>query len=201
MRTRLIVLTLVLMGLLALGAPAFAQDACQSVAGNLVANCGFETGDFTGWTLSGNTGFTGLTGAPYNNSGSFGAFLGPVGSDGFLTQIINGNTLSFQYRQDPGFWGLDTVSLTAVVPCGANCTIYSLDFFLSNTGGTPNDFTILWNGVDLGQSIINKKKFRYTDFSGILEGSSSAVPEPGSMVLLGSGLFGLAGLVRRKLSL
>jgi len=29
-------------------------DVCGSIAGNVVANCGFETGDFSGWTLSGN---------------------------------------------------------------------------------------------------------------------------------------------------
>src|ERR1700744_4297388 len=28
--------------------------ACQSVPQNLVANCGFETGTFSSWTLSGN---------------------------------------------------------------------------------------------------------------------------------------------------
>jgi hypothetical protein len=31
-----------------------ASSVCDAVAGNLVTNCGFETGDFTGWTLSGN---------------------------------------------------------------------------------------------------------------------------------------------------
>ena len=34
---------------------------CDLVADNLVTNCGFETGDFTGWTQSGNTGFTGVS--------------------------------------------------------------------------------------------------------------------------------------------
>ncbi|MGA2219939.1 MAG: hypothetical protein ABSG51_17755 [Terracidiphilus sp.] len=30
-----------------------ASGSCTSIAGNLVANCGFETGDFTSWSLSG----------------------------------------------------------------------------------------------------------------------------------------------------
>src|SRR5215472_12516355 len=90
--------------------PAFAApDACQ-FAGNQVLNCGFETGDFTAWTLTGNTGFTGVTGSPYNYSGNFGAFLGPIGSDGFLSQsMLNGNTITFGFRQDPSYWGLDSI--------------------------------------------------------------------------------------------
>jgi len=31
-----------------------AANICAAVSGNLVSNCGFETGDFTSWTLSGN---------------------------------------------------------------------------------------------------------------------------------------------------
>jgi hypothetical protein len=31
-----------------------AISICSATAGNLVANCGFETGDFTSWTLTGN---------------------------------------------------------------------------------------------------------------------------------------------------
>src|SRR5271167_2878991 len=31
-----------------------AASICNAISGNLVSNCGFESGDFTGWTLSGN---------------------------------------------------------------------------------------------------------------------------------------------------
>ena len=87
---------------------------CDSVPGNLIVNCGFETGDFTGWTQSGNTGFTSVTGsfgriAP--NSGNFPACMGPVGSDGLLSQTFG-------------------------TQAGAT---YQISFYEANLGGSPRD--------------------------------------------------------------
>jgi len=51
-----ICLTLSLLALLAvMSAPlsAVGLSYCDGVAGNLIANCGFETGDFTDWALAG----------------------------------------------------------------------------------------------------------------------------------------------------
>ena len=180
-----------------MSSPAWANDICQ-VPGNLVQNCGFETGDFTGWTQSGNTGFTSVS-TFYAFSGNYGAQLGPVGSDGFLTQLV-----------------------------GDNSTTYFASFELYNDGGAPNDFTVYWNGVDVGPDLVDASNFSYTLFSGILAGNygagsneitfafrqdpsywgldsvvvrnTSTVPEPASLMLLGAGLLGLGGLVRRKLA-
>src|ERR1700680_3727262 len=92
-------------------------------ADNLVTNGSFETRDFTGWTRSGNLGFTGVEcpGAPFAGpgDGNCDALLGPVGSDGGLTQTLN--TL-------PG-------------------RLYDVTFDFRPDGGTPSDFSAVWAGA------------------------------------------------------
>src|SRR5947207_636214 len=53
-------------------------------------NPGFETGTFSGWTLTGNTGFSGITNDPaVVHSGNFAAVFGAVGSLTFLSQTVS----------------------------------------------------------------------------------------------------------------
>ncbi|HVM47815.1 MAG TPA: immunoglobulin domain-containing protein [Candidatus Acidoferrum sp.] len=58
-----------------------------SLGPNLVRNGGFETGNFSAWTQSGNTRSTSVTNAAaYVHSGNYGAQLGPDGNAGVLLQ-------------------------------------------------------------------------------------------------------------------
>jgi methionine-rich copper-binding protein CopC len=102
-----------------------------------IVNGGFETGDFTGWTQSGDLSFTGV-GTGTVHSGTYSAFLGPTGSDGFLAQTF---------------------------PTTANTT-YTLDYWLEHDGGTPSDFYAQINGVTVpGSRLDNPNAFGYTEYT------------------------------------
>ena len=114
---------------LAFATPAAAQE--------LVTNGGFENGDFSGFTQTGNTGLTGVFSSPFVASGEFAAYFGPVGSTGGITQTLSTNA-------------------------GQS---YLISFDLRNlNGGTPNFYNVLFGGVSLF-SATNSAAFNYTNFS------------------------------------
>jgi len=122
--------------------------AGQSVqAHNLLANPGFETGDFSGWILSGSTAFEGVssTFATTPNSGSYSAFFGAMGSYNLISQTIN------------------TVAGDS----------YNLSFFLDNSGGPYSEAFADWGGT-LVWDVQPVATFGWNQFGVVLTATSAS---------------------------
>jgi hypothetical protein len=138
----------------------------------LVQNGGFETGDFTGWTVTGSSGsddvfvgsadslavttgygrhkITTYYGSYYIHSGSYAAFLGEPDVLSYLSQNL---------ATDPG-------------------QAYLLSFWVDNPGKfvnppTPNEFMAAWNGNTLLDQV-NMGAFSYTNLQFTVEATNAS---------------------------
>lgn len=84
--------------MVAISAPGNADAiACNATPGNLVTNCGFETGDFQGWTQGGPTGYTSVA-----STGVVPWFTPHTGTYGVLTGESTEATLSQSLATEAG---------------------------------------------------------------------------------------------------
>ena len=166
----------------------FLDWAGEAKAGNLVVNGGFESGDYTGWTLGGDTTYDTITSSPaFVHSGTYAAQFAGAGSDTLLYQTI------------------------ATTP-GAS---YQISYWLLGDGDLPNNASVSFGGQTLfSQASI--AAFPYTEYTFTVQAAApvstlqfaarddpgyfyldnvsvTAAPEPSAGVLLGVGAVGLLG--------
>jgi hypothetical protein len=197
---------LVTSGILALlcgAAPSFAGtvSVCDGVASNLVQNCGFETGDFTNWTVLDNDGNTAVEPNSFNppgsNSGEFFAALGdasntPTTIEQTFSDVVGSTlTFSFYYYSDgnpytfTADWdGQNVLSLaSAVTTTPQGYTLYSYTFTGSGTD------TISFTEQDpIGVDGLDDV---------VVIDPPSGVPEPSSLAFAAAAL-GLIALAHRR---
>jgi hypothetical protein len=108
--------------------------AARAEGNNLVQNGGFETGDFSDWSVTGHGGtevngtglyvepndYSGVQGEAYgSHSGNYYCYFGPIGGDSTISQSIT-----------------DTLGTT-----------YQLAYWVAGDGTGPSNLEVFWNDV------------------------------------------------------
>jgi hypothetical protein len=200
-----------IVGLVMAASASFASpSACDAQAGNLVANCGFETGDFTSWKVSGND-------VPGQEGNAYGVEQGADTFDG--TSPHSGDNQAF-------FADLvanaTTLSQTLSTKAG---TDYLVSFYLAQdttpgSGEGSNSLDVMFGGTTLTNQS-NVAVEGYTEYSFLTSATSGStalsltlgnglgefllddisvitVPEPSSIAGVGIGLFAMMLVARRR---
>lgn len=180
------------------GSANAAPSLCNGIAGNLVQNCGFESGDFSSWNTgpasSGSDFFVGSSG----HTGTYDALFGATaGLPDVINQVVATTPghlydLSFYLKSDGNTpnGGFIAYSDTSFHVLGSASDLMVFDWTLEDftfTATTPS--TRIFFGAQDGPGFLQVDDFVLTDVT---------VPEPLTLGIFGAGLAGAFAMRRRK---
>ena len=192
MRQKALLAVVALVAVLLIGAPT-------AFATNLLTNGSFEAGSFSSWNTT--CGLCEVVSGPFyaytggQDGDGFYAIMGDVGSDGTFSQTFSDHA-------------------------GQH---YIFSFWFASVGDSPSDFSAYWDGGTALLSLTNPNTgATWSEYSYSVTGTGSdtisfterddpgdmaldnvsvspgTTPEPSSLLLLGSGLLTVGGVIRRK---
>ena len=170
-------------GMILSAGSANATSSCGANQDNLVQNCGFETGNLTGWTVDPDFAYLVFNGVGYG--GGYGLVFDGIGSTFPLSQTLN----------------------------TSDGTTYSISFLLYGNDVYPDEISLSWSGIqifDLVNIPPGWQQYTFTETAtsdstelsfGLRDDNTAdvldeisvtptGVPEPSSLAVLGASLLG-----------
>jgi len=177
----------------------------------LITNGNFATGDFTGWTEADQAGGSGSWFVSSSTSSPISCFQtpGPPGSDSFYAVTDQSGPGALDYTINPnqcarvdiltgtagafdtGAGVIENLYETATQTVGTLTNPW-VSYTFDLTGLAPGTYQLRFGEVD------NQDFFQQGVDDVSIEAAIAATPEPGTLLLLGTGMLSALGLKRRK---